>query len=747
MREAVYRFGDVTVEAAGREVRRAGVRVPLEPKALDVLLILLADAGRVVDKRRLLREVWADVHVTDSSLARAITQVRRALGDDHKLPRYVETVPTRGYRFIGSLERTTDDANPGLDSGPLALPSAGGLANALPALSSRAAAPRRGAAAWVAGVLIVLAVVVGWFGTGGRRETWAAAATPGLGERIVRATSVAVQLTTSRGADVDPTWSPDGMQIAYASDASGAFEIMVRPRIGEAQVRMVTQDGGDNVSPTWSPDGQWLAYHSRRRGGIWIVPAAGGTPRQLVAEGGAPSWSPGGRDIAFQTAAEPDMLGGTGATPSVIGLVDVAGGSTRMLTTRGQPHGSHGRPVWLPSGDAIAFVSSLVPVGELWLVTRGGTTTRVALCSASTRPFTFTRAGTTWLGYLDGSQLGQLWLLPVTPSLDASRAQKASLPTTMPLSDLSVSSDGGHVAMSAVWRTSELWLIEAPGGDPSRAREPRALLDERRPRYGEPRFAPGGMQLAYSTKRAGDEPEAWIYDIATGTARRLGTPVSGFVKGWSPDGQHVLLVDSTRPRVIQQVDVVTGRAEPLLRLDGSLPIPEAARRMFTLRLSPDLSRYVHGASGDDGRAQLWLATRGAAQSPRRLNTAGDEADFPVWSRDGRRLAYQAARGTRTTLAVQDVDGGAAQVLVDDASHTWVNDWSPDSRFVVMVALRQGRWTLEAVDVRTRRVHRLTHPTDAAGYVRWPVWSPDGTRIVYERGTWEGNVWVTELPES
>ena len=104
MRESTYRFGDVEVEAGGREVRRGGTRVALEPKALDVLLLLLADAGRVVEKRRLLREVWTDVHVTDSSLARAVTQVRRALGDDIRTPRYIETVPTRGYRFIGALQ-------------------------------------------------------------------------------------------------------------------------------------------------------------------------------------------------------------------------------------------------------------------------------------------------------------------------------------------------------------------------------------------------------------------------------------------------------------------------------------------------------------------------------------------------------------------------------------------------------------------------------------------------------------------
>ena len=104
MREATYRFGDVEVEAGGREVRRGGVRVPLEPKALDVLLLLLVEAGRVVEKRRLMQTVWADVHVTDSSLARAVTQVRRALGDDIRTPRYIETVTTRGYRFIGALD-------------------------------------------------------------------------------------------------------------------------------------------------------------------------------------------------------------------------------------------------------------------------------------------------------------------------------------------------------------------------------------------------------------------------------------------------------------------------------------------------------------------------------------------------------------------------------------------------------------------------------------------------------------------
>lgn len=70
MRGEVFRLDDVVVDVAGRQIARGGVRIALEPKSLDVLVILLREAGRVVDKKQLLTAVWTDVHVTDSSLAR-----------------------------------------------------------------------------------------------------------------------------------------------------------------------------------------------------------------------------------------------------------------------------------------------------------------------------------------------------------------------------------------------------------------------------------------------------------------------------------------------------------------------------------------------------------------------------------------------------------------------------------------------------------------------------------------------------
>jgi TolB protein len=196
---------------------------------------------------------------------------------------------------------------------------------------------------------------------------------------------------------------------------------------------------------------------------------------------------------------------------------------------------------------------------------------------------------------------------------------------------------------------------------------------------------------------------------------------------------------------LQSVDVGTGRARTVLTLDGGLPVVDAAHRMFTLRVSPDLAHYLAGARDDRGRSALWLGRLHQTGPATRLTTTGDEADFPVWSRDGRRLAYQATRGARSTLAVQTVGGTNARVLVDDATQVWVNDWSPDGRYVVAAALRDARWRLEAIDTTTGKVSTLTPTGVPSGYVRWPVWSPDGTRIVFERGSWSGNIWVAQLP--
>src|SRR5579863_7662682 len=113
----VFRFGDVEVREGEFSVTRQGTVVAIEPKAFRVLLLLLRNPHRVVSKEELLDTVWGDAAVTQNSLARSVLKLRKALGDDVREPRYVETVTTVGYRLICHVEAHEEPAGP-LDVSP-----------------------------------------------------------------------------------------------------------------------------------------------------------------------------------------------------------------------------------------------------------------------------------------------------------------------------------------------------------------------------------------------------------------------------------------------------------------------------------------------------------------------------------------------------------------------------------------------------------------------------------------------------
>lgn len=100
--EAVLRlrFDGFELDEADARLTRAGQPVPLPPKPFAVLCTLARSPGRLVTKNALLDSVWGHRFVTESVLKSAISEVRAALGDDPKQPRYIETASGRGYRFI-----------------------------------------------------------------------------------------------------------------------------------------------------------------------------------------------------------------------------------------------------------------------------------------------------------------------------------------------------------------------------------------------------------------------------------------------------------------------------------------------------------------------------------------------------------------------------------------------------------------------------------------------------------------------
>src|SRR4051812_48607560 len=92
-------FGPFHLDRANARLLRGGAPVPVTPKAFDVLHYLASRPEKLVTKNELLGAVWPDVVVSDSSIKVCVREIRNALADDVKTPRYIETVHRRGYRF------------------------------------------------------------------------------------------------------------------------------------------------------------------------------------------------------------------------------------------------------------------------------------------------------------------------------------------------------------------------------------------------------------------------------------------------------------------------------------------------------------------------------------------------------------------------------------------------------------------------------------------------------------------------
>src|ERR1051325_10470190 len=105
-----YEFGPYRLDPNERLLTRAGDTISLTPKATEILLMLVVNAGQLVEKDELLQRVWPDTFVEESNLTQYIFTLRRALGDERAGPRYIETVSRRGYRFVADVRVCESDA-------------------------------------------------------------------------------------------------------------------------------------------------------------------------------------------------------------------------------------------------------------------------------------------------------------------------------------------------------------------------------------------------------------------------------------------------------------------------------------------------------------------------------------------------------------------------------------------------------------------------------------------------------------
>src|SRR5262249_28868498 len=245
---------------------RHGVLIPLTAKPFDILAMLIEHRGRIVDKDELLRQIWADTAVCDSTVARHISTLRKALDERPGEHAFIVTLPGHGYEFVADVIEL-DERPAGLRDVMDATATVGALdAPADVGPARRPSASVGAAAGWVAaGVIVAVggaaAVLVAFNNV--RRPT------DPVGLRTLR------QFTFHGGWQREPTWSPDGQGVAYVSDAAGHSDIWVQAVTEPNPVRL-TSWSAENSQPDWAPDGQSLVFRSEQDGGgLYVVDARG----------------------------------------------------------------------------------------------------------------------------------------------------------------------------------------------------------------------------------------------------------------------------------------------------------------------------------------------------------------------------------------------------------------------------------------------------------------------------------------
>jgi Tol biopolymer transport system component len=578
-----------------------------------------------------------------------------------------------------------------------------------------------------AAFLILLGVIAGAYLLFAPRR----AADPTLKTEILRTT----QISTRTGLEV-PALSPDGNSIVYGSyPDEGSSEIFVKSLTPGAREIQLTFDGGRNTNPAWSPDGKWIAYRSRKLGGIWTIPATGGTAKQLTTFGDNPSWSADGSSIAFQS--ESGIM-----PPNTIWTVSPHGGDPVQLTQSGRPEGGHSLPAVSPDGKRIMFVAySGYNPGQLWSVAANGGDLRQAVKNNLIwfrGPVYAPDGQSVYSGGVSETGSFFIYRIPISPVTgeatgelliikDAGLAYVGSSPT--------ISANGKKLVYSTGTPSGELMSIPISPSSSEPIGDPKPLVQSSGYRKSLPTFSRDGRTIAYMQWSVGENQKIWLMDANGGNARQLtsGREVN-WSQSWLPDNDIIVyLSQADKGQEIRAISVSTGRDRLLSKAPQSMGWP---------RVSPD-GQQVAFLSAKGETINVWVMPI-TGESPRQLTFDRDTIGWPSWSPDGKMLAIQIKRGANTHLGIMPSSGGEVTQLTFENGLVFPHNWSPDGDKILFGAQRNGVWNVYWYSLSAKAQKQLTHYTTRNHYVRYPSWSPQNNQIAYEYSQSTGNIWLMEM---
>jgi Tol biopolymer transport system component/DNA-binding winged helix-turn-helix (wHTH) protein len=732
----IYEFGPYSLDTAERVLRRRGQIVPLAPKALETLLVLIERSGNVVSRAELMERVWPGTFVEEQNLTFNISVLRKTLGEEDGAP-YIETVPKRGYRFVPDVKvRQLTLEDPGSANQPRTIelgsvqvageraihlaptsppavsdhepikgfdehesasngantteappnlayhPTNSGQDRAIAQTTLSGQVKKRAILLVTALGLLIVAFIVGWMRSFKDRS-----------DLIPSFQTMQITRLTALGNVREAAISPDGKYVVYVTEASGQQSLWLKhiPTLSDVQIAPSTAESYQNLA--FSPEGDQIYFTKGAHSvpsPLYRIPVLGGSPQKLTENVMSRiTFSPDGRRMAFVRTFP------SGDKDALI-TANTDGSDEKILVIKGPNETlSPATPAWSPDGKVIACGIMDIKKNEMTIF-------GVSAADGTERHITsyrwFRVEKIAWAP--DGQGLiavatpqkrffYQLWYVPIEGS---------PYRITNDLNNyngVSVAAEANAIVTVRLEQQSSLWVINP---------------------------AEGAINAKRLTFRAD------VFDGGNGVA-------------WTRDGRIIYTSNANGDDDLW-----------ITSADGSdqHPLTKRARVNWQPTVSPD-GRYVAFLSDRAGAPHIWrldFESKEAVQL-----THGQGESNPTFSPDGSWLIYAGIAANKYVIWKARADGSQAQQLTKHSSIRptvspdgrwiayWYQDDQPNSPWRIAIIPIEGGVPIKIFDLPPSAAHRGFF----GGFFFRARWSPDGTSISYiDEKDGVSNIWAQPL---
>jgi Tol biopolymer transport system component/predicted Ser/Thr protein kinase len=543
------------------------------------------------------------------------------------------------------------------------------------------------------------------------------------------------QVTFAEGVEEYPAWSPDGKALLYTGEV-GKIRKIFRRDLASSQDSQLTPGDFDELQPTWSPDGKQVAFVRAHQpdvklqpgdvfgefqdGDVWVLDLASGEESKLVENAFNPAYSPDGQHLAVDASW---------AAARRIWVLDRQGHNPQQVTTDTSEEVAHVAPAWSPDGRMIVFQNLVRTKFDIrtvnldskqmnWITNDSLTNIRPSW-SPSGRFIYFSsyRSGgiNIWRARVnkDGTLSGSFQQVTTGAGQDV---------------EIGVSPDSKRLAYATLRQNADIWRLPVSPQTGLTNGTPEAVISTTR-EDSRGSWSPDSKMVAFNSDRAGDM-NIWLYTFADSTTRQLTTGHGGdFQPNWSPDEKKIAFFSSRSGSPnIWEVEIASGT---LRRLTSN----------FGVNVNPFYSpdgKLIAYQSDQSGRLEVWVMNADGSNL-RRLTNVGVTGHFMRWAADGLGIVFRCTCNGKPATMKVSISVGETQPFAETMMGGSHMSFSPDCTRIMDVVGHKVLWVSTVNGGKPEKVYEFP---DSDVRIDYPVWSPDGRWVMFDRFRPQGgDVWA------